>query len=99
MRYSEIIELVAIQSGISNAGYPTEIESKKEAFADLKSVRRSEFYEALNQGMRLVVAFHVRCSDYENEKYVDYNGHRYRVERSYTKDGEIIELNCSEVKS
>lgn len=99
MQYSNIIELVSIKSGISDAGYPTESEIKKEAFADVKSVRRSEFYEALKQEMCLAIAFDVRCCDYKNEKYVDFEGQRYKVVRAYTKDGEIVELNCSEVKA
>ncbi|MEY8381973.1 phage head closure protein [Christensenellaceae bacterium 44-20] len=99
MQYSDIIELVAIKPGISISGYPTESEIKKEAFADVKSVRRSEFYEALKQEMCLVIVFNVRCCDYGNEKYVDFEGRRYKVARAYTKDSEIMELNCSEVKT
>ncbi len=99
MRYRETAELVLVTSGTDADGYPVDaIETAREVFVDVQSVRRMEFYEAMRTGLALIIAFVVRACDYAGEKLVDYDGKRYKVERAYTKDGELMELNCSEVK-
>lgn len=99
MRYRETAELVSVTSGTDADGFPAEaVETAREVFVDVQSVRRSEFYDAMRTGLALTIAFVVRACDYAGEKLVDYDGRRYKVERTYTKDGEMMELNCSEVK-
>ena len=36
--------------------------------------------------------------DYHGERLLDYDGVRYRVERVFSRNGEDLELNCSENK-
>ena len=38
----------------------------------------------------------MRGSDYEGETRIEYGGNPYEVVRTYTRAGEVIELNCKE---
>lgn len=98
MRFRDEITLIAVKRSVDADGYVTaETESSTYVFADVMSIRRSEFYESLRSGVRMAIAFKVRICDYNNEERVKYNGKTYKVERTYTSDGEMIELNCSEM--
>lgn len=70
----------------------------RDVFADVKSVKRSEFWAGRQSDVELVLTVGMRACEYDGERLLDYNGKRYRVERAYTADGENIELNCSENK-
>ena len=98
VRFRDEITLVEVGRTQNKNGYAVEAERRKEVFADVQSVKRSEFYRSLQAGRELSAAFLLRACDYEGQVRVDYDGKRYKVERAYTKDGELMELNCSEYK-
>lgn len=98
MYFRDVIALVDVCSTPDADGYKTPQETKTEVFADLQSVRRAEFYDSLRAGVKMAEAFVVRAFDYSGQAYVEHDGKRYKVERTYTKDGEFVELNCSEVE-
>lgn len=79
-------------------GYMTIDEKRTEALVEVKSVRRSEFYEAQRVGTRLVIAFELWGADYGGQPFLEHDGTRYKVERTYS-EGDTVELNCSEVVS
>lgn len=98
MRYDGEVELVSISGDLDADGYVDNLtEEKTPVFADVLSVRRTEFYEGMKAGIQLSIAFKVMACDYSEQPYVDYNGKRYKIQRTYTKNGESLELNCSEV--
>ena len=99
MRYSEVVTLIpqALQDTDPD-GYPQAAPTGREVFADIKSVKRSEFWTAKQSDVEIVLTVGVRVCDYKGERLLDYDGKRYRVERTFTPDGENIELNCSENK-
>lgn len=97
MRYRDLIDLVSTEKSQNENGYPVVIETARQVFASAESVKRSEFYAGNKEGIQLAIAFVVRCADYSGETLIDYDGKRYRLIRSYTKDGEWLELNCAEV--
>lgn len=100
MRYREMANLITVTAGTDADGYPLDpVETAKEVFVDVRTVRRAEFYEAMRTGLALTISFGIRACDYSGEKLVDYDGMRYQVARVYTKDGEFMELNCSETGS
>ena len=45
----------------------------------------------------LAIAVEMWNDEYAGQKELEYNGKRYKVERTYVSDRQIIELNCSEV--
>ena len=98
MRYGEIVTLISTFGGTDSDGYPQVMEKATEVFADIKSVKRSEFWIAKQSDVGIVLAVGVKVCDYNGERLLDYDGKRYRVERTYTKNGEDLELNCSENK-
>jgi len=98
MRYGEIVTLISTFGGADSDGYPQVMESKAEVFADIKSVKRSEFWIAKQSDVEIVLTVGIKACDYNGERLLDYEGKRYRVERTYTKNGEDLELNCSENK-
>lgn len=94
MNWSDVVQLVSIESGVDDDGFPVDdIEKKRQAFANRKSVKSSEYYAAKQSGINLSYIFELRSVDYEGEEKLKYNGDSYEVERSYEK-GEFTELTC-----
>lgn len=63
----------------------------------MKSVSRMEFYECVQGWATLALSVEMWNDEYAGQKEIEYNNKRYRVERTYMKDRQTIELNCSEV--
>jgi SPP1 family predicted phage head-tail adaptor len=94
--FRDVIELLEINEGVDADGFPTETITRKQIFANKKSIRQSEFYLARTQGLNLTNAFEIRAIDYNNEKRLIYNNVDYNIVRTYSKNGEILELSCSD---
>ena len=98
MHFGDIIYLISQSPTFDGDGYPTtSAETSREVFANVKSVTRGEFYASLKSGINMTIAFNVRSVDYQNEKIIEHDSKRYKVIRTYIKDGEIMELNCSDL--
>ena len=66
--------------------------SKREIFCGIRSVTRSEFYQANATGYTPSMVFVLAdYYDYEEETLVEYDGKRYRVIRTY-RTGQALEL-------
>ena len=64
----------------------------REVFCGLRSVGRSEFYQANATGYKPELVFVLAdFYDYAEETLADYNGIRYRVIRTY-RTGQALEL-------
>lgn len=79
-------------------GEPVQSMVYREAFANKKSVRQSEFYQASVAGLKPELIFEIRSFEYANDKKLRYpsgdNGKVYDIIRTYDK-GEVIELTVS----
>ena len=64
----------------------------KEIFCCEKSIRASEFYQAQAVGMKPELTLEVMFSDYNKEKYIQYEDEEYTVLRTYKTSTERIEL-------
>lgn len=95
---NDIIELISTVTDIDENGFEIKVETRREIFADKKSVRASEFYQAQNQGYKLDVMFNVKPYEYEDEEYLIFEDKKYKIERTYEKDSENLEIVCSKVK-
>lgn len=96
------------------AGFLTGEETMEiEVFAGIKSVGRTEFYEALRSGMQASIIFCVDMDDFklsEQEIVVNgetkkvkasrviYDGTVYLIRRTYRKESGMLEMTCSEVE-
>ena len=99
MTLTDTIDLVSMSKDTDPDGYDTVTETLITVKCDSgKGVTRSEFYEAMKAGLKLSAAFEVWACDYGGQEYVEHNGKRYKVERSFPLGDGAIQLNCAEVK-
>ena len=96
MYWRDIATLVAVKKTVNENGYKAENETRREVFVNKKSATRSEFYAAKQAGDKIALVLEVRGTDYEGETRVEYDGKPYEVVRSYTRAGEVVELNYKE---
>ncbi|MCM3155004.1 phage head closure protein [Priestia megaterium] len=95
--FDEVIYLIKPGEETQNEeGFPIPAkDTKRDVFANEKSIRGNEFYIASQSGYTLEVMFEVHSLDYEGESLVEYESKRYRVVRTYErKQDEITELIC-----
>lgn len=69
---------------------------KRMVFGDAKSVSRSEYYKAKELGIELKAVLVVNLDDYNDERFAEYNGATYRIEREYRKE-QKLELVCETI--
>lgn len=115
MSRDELIELVTvleIKKNSSGFCVGEDIE-KIEVFAGVKSVGRTEYYEALRNDIQVSIIFVVDPDDFrlsEREIQADgglkkikaskvvYDGTTYRIRRTYKNNFGMLEMTCSEVE-
>lgn len=95
--FSEVLELVELIPNIDENGFEVNTETKTEVFANKKSIRSNEFYEAQKLGYKLSVMFVIKPYEYNNQEYIYYENQKYKIERIYEKDTENLEIICSKV--
>lgn len=66
----------------------------REVFANKKSIRQSEFYQAANVGLKPELIFEVHSFEFNNDEKVKYDNKEYYIIRTYDK-GEITELTVA----
>ena len=59
-----------MKKGHNENGVPVVEEAKREVFATVRSVTRSEFWEAHRNGVELSIAFEVFKEDYQKERVI-----------------------------
>lgn len=94
--WNEIIELGNLQTTIIN-GEPSSAYVYRQVFANKKSVRQSEHYQAAQIGLKPELVFEVHNFEFNNDEKVRYpvtTGVEYTIIRTYTI-GEITELTLS----
>jgi len=94
MLWRDTIDLVSIAYTINDIGNSVEVETKSTVFANKKSIRQSEFYQAMANGLKPEIMFEIRSIDFSNQDRLEYNSKKYRIIRAYSKNGEITELVC-----
>ena len=90
IRATTIALLKELPHGVFDSHTPTETE----VFAEIQSVKMSEFYTALNDGIQPEFIFVLTdYADYDGEKLVRYDGNLYDVVRTYTPvNGQTIHI-------
>lgn len=88
--YDEVITLLNITTTTNDYGDMIETETKKDVFAQVKSIGMKETYQALSVGLKPELIFILAdYYDYENQKAIEYEGERYSVIRTYRKSNEL----------
>lgn len=95
--FSDIANLISITTAYNENGVPIPTETRTEVFVNVKSATRSEFYSALQAGMTISKVFTMMLCDYDGQKIIEYDNKKYNITRTYSKDNELLELNCSDL--
>lgn len=89
--------LISKNYDFDDIGNQISIKNKTEVFCKVKSISRSEFYNASTTGLKPSLVFTVHLFEYNNEEEVEFEGIRYNVIRTYMVNSEEIELTCEKV--
>lgn len=92
--FKEVLELAKSRDIFDENGFKGKEFLKREVFANKKSIRASEHYEAQKLGYKLSAMFEIKSYDYNNEEYLFFEDEQYKIERTYEKNSEILELVC-----
>jgi len=94
MLFRDVIKLISITPGGNEIGDPIEISTERQVFANKKSIRQNEFYQAAASGLKPEIMFEIRSVEYQGEKKLEHETKEYNIIRTFDK-GEITELICS----
>ncbi len=97
MMWRDVVQLVRLDYTVDEYGDQVYIRTPITVFANKKSVRQSEFYQALATGLKPEIMFEVRSLEYTGQENLTYNNKEYVIIRTYSKNDEITELVCSGV--
>lgn len=87
-----VINLVSATYTKNSYGVQKPAETKREVFAEVRSITRSEFYQAGRNGLNPQYVFIVFAEDYEGETICEYDGNRYAIYRTFRAGGDYMEL-------
>jgi SPP1 family predicted phage head-tail adaptor len=95
MRWTDVVNLVTVVNGENEIGDPINVETPREVYANKKSIRQSEFYQAAATGLKPEIMFEIRSIEYADEKILEFENKSYTIIRTFSKNGEILELSCA----
>lgn len=95
MMWRDVITLQAESMTINEYGDRVFDKTQVSVFANKKSIRQSEFYQAFASGLKPELMFEVRSVDYEGQPTLVHDLKEYVIIRTYSQNGEITELVCS----
>lgn len=96
MDRSSVISLVSESYTQDTIGQYIATETLRQVYCDVRSMYRSEWFEAGRDGLQPAYVFTMFAPDYSGEKIVEYNGKRYGVYRTYVGRNETLELYVEE---
>ncbi|MNH78576.1 hypothetical protein D3C73_308830 [compost metagenome] len=97
MTYDHEIALIQQQIIDDEIGNQIPVDTETVVLCGLKSVGRSEFYNAAVNGLRPELVFVIHGYEYNGEKKVVFEGVKYNVIRTYSVNFEELELTCEKV--
>lgn len=86
---ADVIQLIG--EAAAHGVHESTTETEREVLAEIRSVTRSEYYNALNAGVHPELVFKLALdADYQDEHFLRFRDKRYRIVRTYlTNDGGI----------
>lgn len=90
----EFVNLVPSETEVDIYGDPVLVEEKRMVFCKELSVGQTEFYQAQTLFYKPEIKFEIAdYMDYQREQFVDYEGIRYKILRTY-KNSNKLEITC-----
>lgn len=96
MDRSNVIKLIKEICTQDSIGQFVPVETSRQVYCDVRSITRTEWFEAGRNGMQPAFAFIMFGPDYEGEKIIEFNGKRYGIYRTYIGRNDTIELYAEE---
>ena len=94
MMRADVIELIT-ETASAHGVHQSVTETARQVYCTVESVSRSEFYTALNAGIRPEYVFRLALAeDYQGERVARYKGQKFRIIRTYMTSDDGIELTC-----
>lgn len=93
-RPDQAIYLISTTISENDIGDSIEIQTKRLVFAEKKSIRQTEFYQAQATGLRPELTFVVWTREYADEGKLEYSGKEYGIIRTFEPNSEDTELTC-----
>lgn len=90
-----MIYLISVTHAPNDMGDAIKTPGRRETFAEKKSVRQSEFYQAAATGLKPELTFVIWEKEYRGEPQLEHDGQMYTIIRTYTPNDSTIELTCS----
>ena len=92
MDRSEVITLVKETQVRNDFGVYEPVTETRDVFCQVRSITRSEFFDAGRNGLNPEFEFDVFSGDYEGERTVVFRGQKYAVYRTYQGRTDVLEL-------
>lgn len=100
----DIANLIYTTKALDSDGFPSATETKTEVYVNKKSVKRAEFYAAMNAGVKPSITFELRAEDWELTRHtengkvlyadkIEFDSCNYDIIRTY-EAGSMVELVC-----
>ena len=93
MNWRDVVELGNATESVAY-GEPIYTYTFRQVYANKKSVRQNEFYQASSLGLKPELMFEVRSEEYQNDERLKYDSKEYAIVRAYDK-GEVTELTVA----
>lgn len=98
--FNDELILIGVTYGQDDIGNQEETETRRAVLCNVESVGRSEFYAAATSDVNPEIVFKVNKYEYQNERFCEFEGERFRIIRAYSTKNEFeeVELTCEKVK-
>ena len=94
--FKSTIKLISVTTATNAMGDVIEAPTERQIFANKKSIKQSEYYQAMSAGLKPEIAFAVHAFEYRGEEKLLYGTNEYKIIRTYEK-GLFTELICEGV--
>ena len=98
--WTDAITLISYTSTKDSDGFDVDVENRVEHIpANFKSVTRKEEEHSNLLGYKADLIVELMKCNYSNQKTLmdESNGKKYSIQRTYSKNSELIELTCSDL--
>lgn len=89
---ADVLTLITTEWEQDDEGIGRNVERRREIFATVDSVSRSEWSDAGRLGFNAEWRFSVFSGDYDGERACEFRGIRYGIYRTYQPSLDVVEL-------
>lgn len=92
MKRDHVAHLISTGYEPDALGQQVPVETRREVFCRIGSVRQSEWFSAGQKGLKAQFMVEVFADDYADEALIEVDGVRYGIYRTYLADNDQMEL-------